>query len=249
MQTLLTIPPAKFEAFQKVLTVLTDTNDPIFIRNSVITKLMSNSSIVSVNLQPVFESQDFNLHLNNPSKQVKLFKSLKGDNDIKIIHDAENSRYIVTNDEVKIFLPEFDESLDISVALPDLNNNISWIDQLHVDKSTRDIILNLTKGSEYIELLMQDNKVKALYVPDVGTMLFSQYVNDGNAKKLDESNAEKILRSTAFLCVPSEEYNVYVGQFNDNENKFLYTTCKISILDVVIYEELEESNIMAGGLF
>jgi hypothetical protein len=107
------ITPAKFDSFLKVLNVLvTDkaSNDSLIIKESMITQNVSGA-IVSSNIEDIFEGKKIDLQIINPKKYLKLFKTFRNNNDIFIMDDAENSRFIISNGEIRLFLPKQIENL------------------------------------------------------------------------------------------------------------------------------------------
>ena len=240
------ITPAKFDGLLKILNLLTDSNDPVIIKNSSITKNLTSGAIITANVKDVFDNEDINLHITNPKKNIKLFKAFKNNNNIFITEDDENSRYIVMNGEIRLFLPKQDESIqEFETDMPSLEG-VNGLAQIKIDKETKNIISELSKDSEYIEYLFQDDKLKAIHIPETAIYLFENYIKDKEASKLDETNSQLTLRSTAFLPVTAENYELNIGKLSDG-SYCSYTICDTGYIKVNIYEELEDTT--GGSIF
>lgn len=97
------ISPGKWEALIEVLDFLTkDSDDIVVIQDSIILHSLKTGGILRANLLELFDNQKINLHISSPKKWVRLFKMLKSD-DVYIIE--ESNRFIVTNGQIKLFLP------------------------------------------------------------------------------------------------------------------------------------------------
>ena len=238
------ISPAKFDSLLKVLSVLVSdksSNDSLIIKESYITQNVSGA-IISANIEDIFEGKKINLQIINPKKYLKLFKTFRNNNDIFILNDVENSRFIITNGEIKLFLPKQIESLVESVKLPDLASCVG-VCSIKVDKATRNIIMGLASEAAYIDYLIQDDTLKAIHVPDTAIYLFSDYVSDLKATKLDETNADVALRSIAYLSIPAEDYEISIGKQPDGS--FVSAmSCNTGFIKIDVVESLE---VATGG--
>ncbi|HOH58583.1 MAG TPA: hypothetical protein PLQ22_01055 [Bacilli bacterium] len=238
------ITPAKFDSFLKVLNVLvTDkaSNDSLIIKESMITQNVSGA-IVSSNIEDIFEGKKIDLQIINPKKYLKLFKTFRNNNDIFIMDDAENSRFIISNGEIRLFLPKQIENLVEAVKVPDLTN-CEGLCTIKIDKATRNIITGLSSEASYVDYLIQEDVLKGIHVPDTAIYLFSDYINDAKAAKLDETNADLALRSVAFLSIPAEDYEIAIGKRADGAY-ISVTNCNTGFIKVDVFESLE---IATGG--
>jgi hypothetical protein len=238
------ISPAKFDSLLKVLSVLISdksSNDSLIIKESNITQNVSGA-IISANVEEIFEGKKIDLQIINPKKYLKLFKTFRNNNDIFILNDIENSRFIITNGEIKLFLPKQIENLVEGVKLPDLSN-CAGICSIKVDKSTRNIIMGLAAEASYIDYLIQDDLLKAIHVPDTAIYLFSDYVSDLKATKLDETNADLALRSIAYLSIPAEDYEISIGKQPDG-SYISAMSCNTGFIKIDVVESLE---VATGG--
>jgi hypothetical protein len=238
------ITPAKFDSFLKVLNVLvTDkaSNDSLIIKESMITQNVSGA-IVSSNIEDIFEGKKIDLQIINPKKYLKLFKTFRNNNDIFIMDDAENSRFIISNGEIRLFLPKQIENLVESVKIPDLKN-CEGLCTIKIDKATRNIITGLSNEASYVDYLIQEDVLKGIHVPDTAIYLFSDYINDAKAAKLDETNSDLALRSVSFLSIPAEDYEIAIGKQADG-SYISVTNCNTGFIKVDVFESLE---IATGG--
>lgn len=238
------ITPAKFDSFLKVLNVLVTnktSNDSLIIKESLISQNISGA-ITSSNIEDIFEGKKVDLQIINPKKYLKLFKTFRNNNDIFIMDDVENSRFIISNGEIRLFLPKQIENLVESVKIPDLSS-CEGLCSIKIDKTTRNIITGLSNEAPYIDYLIQENVLKGIHIPDTAIYLFPDYINDAKAAKLDETNADLALRSIAFLSIPAEDYEIAIGKQTDGSYISL-TNCNTGFIKVDVFESLE---IATGG--
>jgi hypothetical protein len=208
------ISPANYDNMIKILQVLTKekSDDAIIIRQSTITQSQSDC-IIEANMASVLKNKSgelVDLDIINPKKYIKLLEQFKSQDDIYFIDDKENSRFIVTNGEVRLFLPKQDTNITNQIAQNFDMSNAQSICAFEVDKDIRRIIKNLAKDQDYIDFLLQDNVVKAIHIPDTAVYTFPSFKNDEKAQKLDETNADLALRSSNFLPVEADNYSVYI---------------------------------------
>jgi len=212
------ISPADYDNMIKILQVLTkeNTSDSITIKQSNIRQGQTDC-IIEANIEKVLKNKNgsfVDLDIINPKKYIKLLEQFKSQDDIYIIQDNENSRFIVTNGEVRLFLPKQDESIVQQETQSFDMTDAALICEFEIDKDIRKIIKNLSKDQEYIDYLIQDNMVKAIHIPDTAIYTFPNYKNDEKAQKLDETNADLSLRVSSFLPIDAENYKVYIVKMN-----------------------------------
>jgi hypothetical protein len=238
------ITPAKFDSLLKVLNVLINeksSNDSLVIKESMVNQ-NSSGAIISANIEDIFDGKKIDLQIINPKKYIKLFKNFKNNNDIFIIDDPENSRFIITNGEIKLFLPKQVENLVESIKLPDLSA-YEGVCSVKIDKTVRNIITGLASDAQYIDFLIQDNNMKAVYVPDTAIYLFNEYAKDAKAAKLDETNADLALRSTVAFSIPAEDYEISIGKHSDG-TYVSAVSCNTGFIKINVIESLE---VATGG--
>lgn len=233
------IIPAKWEAFLEILDFLTkDSDEPVIIKNSVIMYPYKGGSIIKADLTEVFDDGSMNLHISSPKKWTKLFKTLK-DNNVYILD--EDSKFIVTNGQIKLFLPKQLNSYVNNLSFPSFADT-EQVCELVVQKESRDKILRLGKDVQYIEFLIQDGKFKSVNVPNTAIFILPEYVKDPDAQKLTNGNADLTLRSTVFLPYPADTYQLLIGRNLVKDSYFAYTICKTSLAKIELYESLDNSS-------
>ncbi len=233
------IIPAKWEAFLEILDFLTrDSDEPVIIKNSVIMYPYKGGSIIKADLTEVFDDGSMNLHISSPKKWTKLFKTLK-DNNVYILD--EDSKFIVTNGQIKLFLPKQLNSYVNNLSFPSFTDT-ERVCELVVQKESRDKILRLGKDVQYIEFLIQDGKFKSVNVPNTAIFILPEYVKDPDAQKLTNGNADLTLRSTVFLPYPADTYQLLIGRNLIKDSYFAYTICKTSLAKIELYESLDNSS-------
>ncbi len=239
------VSPAKFDGLLKVLSLVAESNDPIVVKNSQITKSLTSGALVYANVKDIFDNQNVNIHIVNPRKSLKLLRAFKSNNTINILNDDENCRYILTNGEVRLFLPKQDDTtLGTTDELPNYSQTVE-IAKITLDKEAKNIISELAKECDYIEYLFQDNQLKGLHIPETAIYIFESFVNDEKVSNLDETNAELSLQTTSFAPVSAESYEIQIGK--SETEYFSFTTCKTGLVDVNIFEQLE--NTTGGSIF
>lgn len=199
----------KFDTLQKIIQYL-ESCDHILIKNGVINHYV-NTTIVSINLTEML-GDDFNLDIINPKKYSKLFKSMTRKN-IKLYDDSDMSRYIISNNEVKLFLPKKVKSDEDGILKLDKLEPIgSPITIKDNKKSIKTFI-----GSNEVKLLIHNNQLKGLLVDEVGIYQFPEYEND----EFQESDCEMLV-SYGFLNIDSSEYLIQLGK--DKVGKYWIVT-------------------------
>ncbi len=233
------IIPAKWEAFLEILDFLTkDSDDAVIIKDSTIMYPYKGGSIIKANLTDIFDDQSMNLHISSPKKWTRLFKTLK-DGNVYILD--EDTKFIVTNGQIKLFLPKQLNSYVNTLEFPDFSETETVCETI-VQKESRDRILKLGKDVQYIEFLIQENKFKSVNVPNTAIFILPEYVKDPEAQKLTNSNADLTLRSTVFLPYPADTYKLLIGHNLVKDSYFAYTMCKTSLTTIELYESLDNSS-------
>lgn len=233
------IIPAKWDAFLNILDFLTkDSDEPVIIKDSTILYPYKGGSIIRTDLTDVFDDGSMHLHISSPKKWTKLFKTLK-DGNVYILD--EDTKFIVTNGQIKLFLPKQLNSYVNSISFPDLEST-ETVCNVVVQKESRDKILRLGKDVQYIEFLIQEDKFKSVNIPNTAIYIFPEYVKDPDAQNLTSSNADLTLRSTVFLPYPADTYQLIIGHNMVNDSYFAYTSCKTSLTKIELYESLDNSS-------
>lgn len=229
------ITPANFDNMMKVLSVISKENptDNIIIRDSKVCQNTANC-IIEADMTKAL-GQPMNLDIINSNRYVKLFSQFRNDNNIFIVDDEQNKRFMVTNGEIRLFLPKQEQQTTQTASSVDITNSQKVCSKV-IDKETRKIIKALAKDQEYVEFLIQENQLKAMHIPNTAVFVFSDYLADTNANKLDETNAELVLRSNSFLPVEADGYDVSILKLADGTYASI-TDCKIGgQIDVKVME-------------
>ena len=229
--------PASFDAFVKVMNVLSD-SDVIIISNSIIhQKFRFGVATIMIDLYTLFNNQGITFQILNPKKYLKLMRSMKGNNNIAIVDDPALQRYVVTNKNVKIFVPKpIDETLD-QVITPDLTNCQQVGTNITIDKETAGQILAISANTENgVELLVHQNAIKGIYVPDTAIYLFEAFANEN----INETNVDLTLKSHSFLSTPAENYDISVYKDPTTNDHWLVQVCNTGIVNINILESLSE---------
>lgn len=233
------ISPGKFDNLTKVLDILRQSKPAsITIKGSYIFEGVSGAIIVA-DVKQIFDNKEIDFQITDPKKHVDLFKSFKGNNNIFILDDPENTRFILTNGPMKIFLPKQVDQLVAETSAPDTSQAQS-ICSKGVSKDVRDEIKSLGRHSNAIEYLIQENSIKAMHIPDTGIYRFEEFIKDPKVAKLDETNADLVLKSELFLPVDSDSYNITICKMPGGEHLSI-TECNSGLIKMWIFEQLEET--------
>lgn len=233
------IPPAKWEGLLNVLDFLTkDSDDSIIIKDSVILYGYKGGSVIRADLSEIFDGEKINLHISSPKRWTRLFKTLK-ESDIYIIDDE--NKFIVTNEQIKLFLPKQLNSVVSTLDFPSFNNCETLCD-LIIQKDTRNTVLQLGNGFQYLEYLIKENQLRCISVPNTAVFILPEYVKDEETQNLTSANADLTLRTQVFLPYPSDMYRVVLGRNLMSDSYFTHTMCKSSLMSIEIYEQLDNAS-------
>ena len=232
-----------YDNLVKVLSLLNKegNTDSICIKDSTVNQA-SNNCIILADMSSVLKNklgEPVNLDILNPKKYLKLLEQFRSQDNIFIIDDPENQRFILTNGEVKLFLPKQDTSEDSKEIEIFDTDNAEGICETKIDKDMRKIIKNLSKDQERIDLLIQDNELKAIYIPETAIYTFPEFKKDPKAQNLDETNADISLRCSNFLPVEADNYEFFIMKSGE-DNYVAVTDCKVGgVIAVRVQEVLE----------
>lgn len=230
------LSPAAFDQMTKILVMLQDQGMISIVGGIICQAVNKGTTILKCDITGIVG--DLNLHISNPKKYVKLFKSIKGNKNVQIIDDEEQQRYIVLGEEVKLFLPKQLDSVIESMSPPDLSkaqllSSNPSAPSIHIPKELKDTIKSFASGSEYIDILFRGSDASAIYIPETAV------INFPNVKEnIDETNADLILRSYAFIIADSDEFDLFFGKLGDDY--WVLTNSKNGIVQISVMENTQE---------
>jgi len=237
-QVIVSFSPGKFEALTKLLSVLDD-ESIIVIKDSIIKQAVNNGTgILDTNISELANNSLINFHILQPKKFIKMFKQLKGNNDVYLIDDPNNSRYIIDNGFAKIPLPKQIEEFDKDTDLPNLDNVQPVGNSVSLNKKNIGSYKSIVSGSESvnINLLLKDNQAKGIHVPDTGIIVrFPEYLSEDIS--LDNS---QMLTTYTFLAISGEVVEIYLGQNTSDNSYWLLQRINTGFVYVRITEKLQE---------
>lgn len=227
--------PAKFDAFVKVLGVLDDRNIIVINGSSICQSINNGTAILMTDVSVLIDDNNnrINLHILNPKKYLKYFKNMKGSSNVFILDDPNNQRYIVTNGDVMVYLPKQIEEFEKDASPPDLSAINIIGKAIDIDKETRNIITTMGSGASHLDILIHQNQMKGVYIPDIAVKSFKEYISE----QIDDTKSELRLRSYAFLSVPGEEYRINIGELNGNY--WMTTLVNTGFITIYILESLQ----------
>lgn len=202
-----TFSPGKFDALIKVLSVLDD-KGAIVVNKSLICQLVAGGNgVLETDVSDLIDKQRIDFHILNPKKYLKLFKQIKGNNDIFLIDDPRERRYIVDNGLVQLHLPKQIEEFDKDAEPPSLEG-VSVIGQeIILTKEQRATYASMLGENNHVDLLISDNQLKGFYIPETAIVRFPDFMS----KELTLDNSELKLSSYTFLNIPGEDTKIYIG--------------------------------------
>lgn len=232
MNLIASLTPGAFDAFVKAIEVLQDST-AVEIRDSQICqRLKQGIAILMTDISSLFENQTVSFTILNPKKYIRFFKNLRGNNHVAILDDVSQQRYIFTNKSIKLFVPKpIEETLD-SVTIPDLSSSTQVGTTITIDKEVSNQIKGIASGSDSVELIVHENVIKGIYIPETAVYLFEQYAD----QNIDETNADKLLKAYSLLSVPAEEYKISVYATSDTFH--LIQECNTGVITMNILEGL-----------
>ena len=179
---------------------------------------------------------DVNLTILNPKKYIKLFKLVKGNNNVIIYDDPTFQRYLISNGDIKLFLPKQLEDLTLTTAdLPDFSGATILGVPIKIDANYKNNLKALIGSEEYVNLLFEENQLKSIYIPETSIYTFTSFVGKTS---IDENNAELMLKSYTFAIVDGDEYTFNVGKIND-EDYWMVTQINTGLVDVTLFEKIQ----------
>lgn len=233
---------AKFDIFVKLLKDIVTSNDPVVINKSQIIKKIGNETLVRADVSEIFEDTNIDFHIVSPQKYLRIFKQMVNNNsDIIIEYDENTSRYVMFNGEIKLFLPRVDMLVEEQMDFPDISS-AKVVDTVTIDDATRNVILNVLKDSDSIDLLFKDGALKGILVPETALIILPQYQGDPTVKNLDETNADLILKTTSFLPIGSSStYTIKILQEGDGSYS-MFVEQDLSVVKIQLYDKLIDGN-------
>lgn len=225
----------QFEQFKMILVKLMKCKAPeSFVIDDNIIIHNVNGTVITTNMNKLFNPKKLNLHIINPAKYSLIFKSFK-EGDVDIINDPDNQRFIIKNSNMEVYLPKRMDAMGIKDSIPDVNN-VTPVCKISVTKEEQTLIKDIFRSAEHIDFLIHENKIKGVYNEDIGVYKFNDYVNE----KINESNADLILRTSMFIPIESADiYHIYIGKRPDYSYICL-TDCVLNgVIDIRVYEMLQ----------
>lgn len=226
--------PGTFDSFIKVLSLL-DEKNIINITNSQILQLVNNNTaILQTNIKQLCNNTEINLHILQPKTNIKLFKAIKDNNDVFIIDDTLNKRFLVISGDVRIWLPKQIEEINSEVSVPNFNLEQFVGQAITITKEERNKITTLINGEHSVNLLIKNNQLIGYSVPEKVEACFKQF----SGEHVSESDADLKLISSAFLSIPSDG-DTLISLANQNGNYWLISKVNTAMVEIIIIESLQ----------
>lgn len=235
------INPKCFQDILKVLITLNkDKNtDSIKINNSQIIQIIGDCIII-VNLSNILIN-NVSFDIINPKKYIPLLSQLSDLSTIYIFDDIQNKQFIITDGIIRLLLPKQLKSSDDDF-ISDINfTDYNSICKLEIKKESRKKIKNISKDTKgTVELLIHDNKLKGINVQETAIYIFPEFINDDISQKLNEKNADLVLKLDNFLPIDAENYIINI--ISKEDRYIVLSDCKINNIDIRIIERAENTS-------
>jgi hypothetical protein len=199
---------AKFDMFVKTLSHLDDKNVITIVNSQVCQSINNNTTIIFVDLKDLL-GPNIELHILNPKKYLKHFKNIKGST-VYFIDSINESRYLITNGDITLYLPKQLEQLSSMFSIPDISTSTVISQPMDIDKDVRNTISNLV-GDGVVELIIKNSQLKGVYIPETAMYVFKQYIKEN----IVETSADLKLKCFSFLKIAAEKYTVGIYQIGD----------------------------------
>jgi hypothetical protein len=227
------LEPGKFDALTKLLSLLQEFGPITINAGVIIQKIDKGTAVLHTSISKLI-GQNINLTILNPKKYIKLFKSIKGNNNVIVYDDPAYQRYIISNGDIKLFLPKQLEDLSLTMAdLPDFSKATILGSPIKIDANYKNNIKSLIGSEDHVDLLFEGTQLKAMYIPDTAVYTFSSFVGKTT---IDENNADLMLKSYTFAIVDGEEYTFNIGKLED-EDYWMVTQINTGLVDVTLFEK------------
>ena len=100
--------------------------------------------------------------------------------------------------------------------------------------------MSLASDEGSAELLIKDNKLKGIYVKDIGQYTFETYISEPAIAKLSEE-ADLTLRTTALLPIIAEEYTLKVIKLASGSYNLL-TELDTGFVKIHVHESVQSTS-------
>ncbi len=226
MQEVCSLDGEKFESLFKILSIF-EKSESIIINASNI-KQQFNTATVSCDISELI-GNNINLHILNPKKYIKLLKAFtKKSKKITISEDSE--RYVISNNEINIYCPKQIERMSFGSVTPTLDISGIGVD-IKIDKDVRKTIKQLAADTDFVDMLVHHNQIKAISIPETAVYKFDNYVNED----IDESNCDFRLRVYTILEIDGENYNIAMG-IDKSDNYWVRSVVDAGFVKICIDE-------------
>jgi len=88
---------------------------------------------------------------------------------------------------------------------------------------------------------MKNDIFKCVSIPNTAILVLPEFLKDPEARKLDSSNADNVLRSSTFLPYAADTYQITIGRNKTNNGFFLYSSCTAQLTNIEIFEPLDDA--------
>jgi len=231
-----TILPDKWSTLLNVLKPLNTQGSINIVNSGIYQDVNSGVATLVANIGSLV-GEGITFDIMSPAKHIKLFKLLETDKDVDLLDDSDNEQFIVSNGQIKIYLPKQIESIS-EAAKPDYEGLVQIGEPIKVDKKTKREVETFIKSEnvDSIDLLLKDDQLVGFEVKNTGVYLFSDYTNI--AAGITSETADMVFKSLAFLIIDGDDFTVNVGKYPDDRH-LLITDITTGYMTMSLNEELD----------
>lgn len=234
LELIIDLSPALFDQLTKILNLLQD-NDVISIKNSQIIQTMKfGSTFFTSNIESLI-GPNINLDFTNPKRVISIFKLIKSSSNIKIFDEPDMNRYKLVSDEAIFHLIKPAQEVENTQAVIPAFDDLTIIGKavtLMGDSKTRAKNYISKSEKDFVNLLIEQDQIKAVYIPDDIIYHFPDFKNPN----LTNANAELMLKSYSFLNIDGEEFYIHLTKHND---KYVIVTQVKTAFEKIIIDVYE----------
>ncbi len=241
LNLILELTPAIFDGLTKVLSLLQD-NDVISIKDSQIIQSINNgTTFFTSDISPLI-GKNVNLDFTNPKRTIGIFKLIKGSNNIRIYDDPELNSYSLISDESNLTLAKPAQVVENTISMIPTLEDLDLLGKpivLSSDAKVRAKNFLSKTEKDHVDLLIEQNQLKAIYIPDDIVYHFTEFKNPN----INQSNAELMLKSYSFLKVDGEEYMIHLAKQKINDKFIIITQIKTNFdkINIDVFEFVDQT--------
>jgi len=242
-QVVCKITSAAYGGFTKILSLISANigkADIISIKDGKLSTV-SGSGYLDCDLSVLFG--DSSIELTDPTYSIKMMKLITGGNEVTIIDDDENSRYLVSNLDdngdpiTNITLPKPQASMTPKISKPELGEIKEKLDIMSPDLVAEILNAEKTTESQYFILELCENKDNTVEIVSISTDKESVKRNFKQIPKDNQDNIVKYKLFNPFPIIKPDEVTFELYK-SDSSDYWVKTSSEIGVACIDYMEKL-----------